>query len=75
MRYFMALANYFVEMAAESISSHGQFSVALSGGNSPKKLYELLASPALKIKLNGTKFISFLAMSAMCRIPISTAIT
>ena len=49
------LANYFVEIAAASISSYGQFSVALSGGNSPKKLYELLASPAFKNKVEWSK--------------------
>jgi len=39
-----ALAAHFVKIADESITAHGKFSVALSGGNSPKKLYELLAS-------------------------------
>lgn len=50
-----ALANYFVETAASSIASHGQFSVALSGGNSPKKLYELLASSSFKDKVEWNK--------------------
>jgi 6-phosphogluconolactonase len=49
------LANYFVETAASSIAGHGQFSVALSGGNSPKKLYELLASPSFKDKVEWSK--------------------
>src|SRR5437588_32171 len=49
------LANYFVETAASSIASNGQFSVALSGGNSPKKLYELLASPSFKDKIEWSK--------------------
>jgi 6-phosphogluconolactonase len=39
-----ALAAHFVKIANESIAAHGKFSVALSGGNSPKKLHELLAS-------------------------------
>jgi 6-phosphogluconolactonase len=39
-----ALAVHFVKIADESIAARGKFSVALSGGNSPKKLYELLAS-------------------------------
>lgn len=38
------LAAYFIEVAQQSISARGSFSVALSGGSSPKKLYELLAS-------------------------------
>jgi 6-phosphogluconolactonase len=49
------LANYFVATAAKSIADHGQFSVALSGGNSPKKLYELLASPLFKDKVEWSK--------------------
>ncbi len=39
-----ALAAHFVKIADESIVAQGKFSVALSGGNSPRKLYELLAS-------------------------------
>lgn len=39
-----ALAVHFVKIAQESISARGKFSVALSGGSSPKALYELLAS-------------------------------
>jgi 6-phosphogluconolactonase len=49
------LANYFVQVAASSIADHGQFSVALSGGNSPKKLYQLLASPLFKGKVEWNK--------------------
>ncbi|MDB5130755.1 MAG: 6-phosphogluconolactonase [Mucilaginibacter sp.] len=39
-----ALAAHFVQIASESIAKRGKFSVALSGGSSPKKLYELLAA-------------------------------
>ena len=39
-----ALADHFAQVANQAISARGKFSVALSGGNSPKKLYELLAS-------------------------------
>ena len=49
------LANYFVATAKKSIEDHGQFSVALSGGNSPKKLYELLASDKFKGQLDWKK--------------------
>jgi 6-phosphogluconolactonase len=38
------LAEFFITVAQQSISANGRFSVALSGGSSPKKLYELLAS-------------------------------
>lgn len=39
-----ALAELFIKDAKLAIATHDKFSVALSGGSSPKKLYELLAS-------------------------------
>src|ERR1700761_8773322 len=39
-----ALADHFAQVANSAISTRGKFTVALSGGNSPKKLYELLAA-------------------------------
>lgn len=38
------IADFFIQQALEAIGRSGRFSVALSGGNSPKKLYTLLAS-------------------------------
>lgn len=38
------LADYFVTIGNAAINEHGRFSVSLSGGSSPKKLYELLAA-------------------------------
>lgn len=46
------LAHYFVTLAERSIIDHGKFTVALSGGSSPKKLYELLASADFKNKVD-----------------------
>ena len=46
------LAHYFVTLAEQSIATNGKFSVALSGGSSPKKLYELLASNDFKNKVD-----------------------
>jgi 6-phosphogluconolactonase len=37
-------AQYIVQVAQESIVTHGRFTIALSGGNTPKKLYALLGS-------------------------------
>jgi 6-phosphogluconolactonase len=37
-------AQYIIRVAQESIVTHGRFTLALSGGNTPKKLYGLLAS-------------------------------
>lgn len=41
-----ALAEHFVTLAHEAVAARGRFVVALSGGSSPKRLYELLASAA-----------------------------
>lgn len=40
----LSLADFFVEKSKEAILKDGRFNVALSGGSSPKKLHELLAS-------------------------------
>jgi 6-phosphogluconolactonase len=53
------LADYFVEQAGRAIAARGRFVVALSGGNSPKKLYELLASPAYREKVDWKKVYFF----------------
>ncbi|WP_201983967.1 6-phosphogluconolactonase [Hymenobacter rubidus] len=42
------LADFFVEQAHQAVAARGRFTVALSGGSSPKKLYELLASGAYR---------------------------
>jgi 6-phosphogluconolactonase len=50
-----AMADYFTTAAHEAISSRGEFNVALSGGSSPVKLYEMLASPPFKNRINWEK--------------------
>lgn len=52
------LAEYFITVAGNSIAAKGIFSVALSGGSSPKKLYEILASD-YKDKLDWDKVYFF----------------
>ncbi len=49
------LASYFVTVAKQAINQRGKCSVALSGGNSPKRLYELLSSTAFKDKIEWQK--------------------
>jgi 6-phosphogluconolactonase len=53
------LASLFVTLSAQAISNTGRFSIALSGGSSPKKLYELLASDAYKNKVEWEKVYFF----------------
>ncbi len=54
-----ALADYFVKAASEAIAKNGQFTVSLSGGSSPKKLYELLASDTYRGQVDWSKVFFF----------------
>jgi 6-phosphogluconolactonase len=47
-----AAADRFVEIADESARSAGRFSVALSGGSTPRRVYELLASDDYRTQVN-----------------------
>ncbi|NOT76290.1 MAG: 6-phosphogluconolactonase [Cyclobacteriaceae bacterium] len=53
-----ALADYIMVEAKEAIEKRGRFNLVLSGGSSPKKLYELLASDSYlyKIQWNNVYF-------------------
>ncbi|MBC8084771.1 MAG: 6-phosphogluconolactonase [Hymenobacter sp.] len=46
------LAGYFVAAANRAVAAHGRFSVALSGGSSPRRLYELLASSEFRSRVD-----------------------
>lgn len=48
-------ALHFINVGNNAIASRGEFNVVLSGGNSPKKLYELLTSPEYKEQVNWEK--------------------
>jgi 6-phosphogluconolactonase len=54
-----ALADFIVSSAKKSIESQGRFTIALSGGSSPKKLYELLTSDAYRNKVEWGKVFFF----------------
>lgn len=54
-----AVAGFFVEASRQAIADHGAFSVALSGGSSPKKLYEKLASAAYRDQVDWSKLYFF----------------
>ncbi|EHQ30714.1 6-phosphogluconolactonase [Mucilaginibacter paludis] len=53
------LADFFVKSASEAIAVQERFTVALSGGSSPKKLYELLASDAYSNQVEWEKVYFF----------------
>src|SRR5206468_4469685 len=48
-------ANRVVEIAEASIELHDRFSIALSGGSTPKKLYEFLATDEFRGQIGWTK--------------------
>ena len=54
-----SLADYIVAQASEAIKKEGRFSFVLSGGSSPKKLFELLASDAYRNKIEWDKVFFF----------------
>ncbi|UKB86049.1 6-phosphogluconolactonase [Chryseobacterium sp. MEBOG06] len=54
-----ALAETICEASQKAVRSHGQFNFVLSGGSSPKKLYELLASEKFKDKIDWEKTFFF----------------
>lgn len=53
------LADFVVEQAGHSIQERGRFNFVLSGGSSPKRLYELLASDLYRSKIDWTKVYFF----------------
>jgi len=50
-----AVANFVVEVAQKSIQEREKFTVALSGGSSPKPLYNLLASDRFRDQISWKK--------------------
>jgi 6-phosphogluconolactonase len=54
-----AAANYFVKLANDNIEKKGKFTVALSGGNTPMALYQLLSSPIFITQIDWKKVFIF----------------
>lgn len=50
---------HFLGCAQEAIESRGQFTVALSGGSTPKVIYEKLTSPAYRNRIDWSKVLLF----------------
>ncbi|HVT87771.1 MAG TPA: 6-phosphogluconolactonase [Tepidisphaeraceae bacterium] len=48
-------ANRIVELAARTIASFGKFSIVLSGGNTPRTLYELLATEEFRDQIDWAR--------------------
>lgn len=54
-KLILALAQAVCVASKEAIADHGQFNFVLSGGGSPKKLYELLASETYRKQIDWEK--------------------
>jgi 6-phosphogluconolactonase len=54
-RLARAAAERFVDTASEAIAANGRFSVALSGGSTPRPVYSLLASEAFAGRIDWAK--------------------
>lgn len=54
------MADFVVETARNAIATRGRFDFAVSGGSSPKRLYELLTSDLYKNKVDWKKAFFFL---------------
>ena len=52
-------AQRFLNLARASINKQGYFTVALSGGSTPKQMYELLSEPPFKDAVNWSKVYIF----------------
>ncbi|HVB47117.1 MAG TPA: 6-phosphogluconolactonase [Burkholderiales bacterium] len=50
-----AAAEYIATLAAQSIAGRGRFTLALSGGGTPRPVYERLAAPALSARIDWTR--------------------
>lgn len=51
----LAAADLFVTLSAEAIAKRGRFRVALSGGSTPKRTYQLLAEPERASRIEWDK--------------------
>src|SRR5437879_12482980 len=48
-------ARQFVEWAWQFIAREGRFSVALAGGNTPREMYRVLATPEFRTQVDWSK--------------------
>ncbi|HEX2683467.1 MAG TPA: 6-phosphogluconolactonase [Ferruginibacter sp.] len=54
-----AAAHFFTIACNKNIARHGKFMIALSGGNTPRGMYELLATPEFSRNINWKKVFIF----------------
>jgi 6-phosphogluconolactonase len=52
-------ARYVIQIARDAIGHHGRFTVSLSGGTTPQRLYSLLAEPPYRDEIDWSKVYVF----------------
>jgi hypothetical protein len=62
-----AVANLIVTESNKAVQKKGYFTIALSGGSTPKLLFELLAQLLIKIIFPGRKQLLLLVMNVLLR--------
>ena len=50
-----AAAELFVQVCGQSVRERGRFRVALSGGSTPKRLFQILAEPPLRDQVDWSR--------------------
>ena len=50
-----AASEAFVRIAHQAIADHGRFDVALSGGSTPKRMFEFLATPDFQVRIHWSQ--------------------
>ena len=50
------VAQLIVDLATDSISKRGRFSIAFAGGSTPKATYQLLSDPGLSTQIDWDHF-------------------
>lgn len=58
--FYQAAADFWIQHASQSISAHGYFFVALSGGRTPAGVYNLLTKSPWRDQIDWTKVVFFL---------------
>ena len=48
-------AEFFIDKARDAVAARGRFSVALSGGSTPRRTYEMLARPTFRDRVDWTR--------------------
>jgi len=58
-RLSQSAAEAFVQIAQAAVTARGRFTVALAGGSTPKRLYELLATPPYRDRVDWSRTLIF----------------